>query len=147
MKYTLGTAAKATGKAKSTILQSIKEGRISAFKNDLGAYEIDPSELHRIYPPVQAEQFGDEKIKRDTTAPEHQENTLKMALLAQENEFLRQTVEKLEIERDKWHDQAARLLLIHQPEAAKPEQKKEPPEVAMKQNQSRLVRFLTMKIW
>ena len=52
MPYTLGQAAKATGKQKSTILEAIRNGRISAAKDDLGRYQIDPAELHRVYPPI-----------------------------------------------------------------------------------------------
>lgn len=51
MKYTLGTASKATGKAKSTILRAIKSGTISAKKAHDGSYEIEPSELHRVFDP------------------------------------------------------------------------------------------------
>lgn len=47
--YTLGTAAKATGRSKSTIQRAIKDGTISANKNDKGQYEIDPAELHRVF--------------------------------------------------------------------------------------------------
>jgi hypothetical protein len=50
MKYSLSEAAKATGKNKTTIQRAIKSGKISASKGDSGAYEIDPSELHRIFP-------------------------------------------------------------------------------------------------
>ena len=49
MKYTLSEAAKATGKNKATIQRAIKSGKISASKNENGTYEIDPSELHRVY--------------------------------------------------------------------------------------------------
>lgn len=52
MKYTLGTAAKATGRAKSTILRAIKSGAISAHKAHDGSYEIEPSELHRVFDAV-----------------------------------------------------------------------------------------------
>ena len=52
MKYTLKQAADASGKDKSTIQRAIKSGRISATINDLGNYEIDPSELHRVFEPV-----------------------------------------------------------------------------------------------
>lgn len=52
MPYTLGEAAKATGKSKPTIQEAIKKGRISAFKDEMGRYKIDPAELHRVYPPV-----------------------------------------------------------------------------------------------
>ena len=55
MRHTLGPAAKATGKSKSTISRDIRSGRISASRRDDGSYEIDPAELHRVYPPVSHE--------------------------------------------------------------------------------------------
>jgi hypothetical protein len=55
MKHTLGTAAKATGVSRSTVLRSIKTGKISADKDANGNYAIDPSELHRVFPPVSSE--------------------------------------------------------------------------------------------
>lgn len=51
MAYTLGQAAKATGLSKPTLSDAIKKGRISASKDDFGRYQIDPAELHRVYPP------------------------------------------------------------------------------------------------
>lgn len=50
MKYTLSQSATATGKSKATIQRAIKSGKISARKASSGAYEIDPSELHRVFP-------------------------------------------------------------------------------------------------
>jgi chromosome segregation ATPase len=35
-----------------TIQRAIKSGKISAPKGDNGSYEIDPSELHRVFQPV-----------------------------------------------------------------------------------------------
>jgi predicted site-specific integrase-resolvase len=52
MKYTLSEAASATGKNKATIQRAIKSGKISAPKGESGSYEIDPSELHRVFSPV-----------------------------------------------------------------------------------------------
>lgn len=52
MKYTLSEAAAATGKNKATIQRAIKSGKISAPKGEAGSYEIDPSELHRVFHPV-----------------------------------------------------------------------------------------------
>ena len=52
MPYSLRQAADATGRAKPTLLRAIQAGKISAKKNELGEWEIDPAELHRIYPPV-----------------------------------------------------------------------------------------------
>jgi hypothetical protein len=48
--FTLGTAAAATGTAKSTILRAIRAGRISATRDDLGQWMIDPAELNRCFP-------------------------------------------------------------------------------------------------
>src|SRR6185369_6775676 len=45
--YTLGEAARASGKGKSTIAKAIKSGRISATRDPDGSYRIDPAELHR----------------------------------------------------------------------------------------------------
>ena len=49
MAYTLRAAAAATGLTKKTVLRAIKSGRISAVKNELGKWRIEPAELHRIY--------------------------------------------------------------------------------------------------
>jgi hypothetical protein len=48
--YTLGEAARASGKSKSTIAKAIKNGRVSAVRGVDGSYQIDPAELHRVYP-------------------------------------------------------------------------------------------------
>jgi hypothetical protein len=50
MTYTLGEAAKATGKSKAAISQAIANNKISATKDANGRYQIDPAELHRLYP-------------------------------------------------------------------------------------------------
>lgn len=56
MGYTLGEAAKATGMTKPTISKAIKTGRVSAKRKENGGYDIDPAELHRVYPPVSGKQ-------------------------------------------------------------------------------------------
>jgi hypothetical protein len=50
MSYTLGQAARASGKSKMTIARAVKAGRISAAKTDSGVFMIEPAELHRVYP-------------------------------------------------------------------------------------------------
>ena len=52
MGYTLGQAAKAVGMSKTSILRSIKAGRISAGRDEFGQWAIEPCELHRVYPPL-----------------------------------------------------------------------------------------------
>jgi len=69
MGYTLGEAAKATGKSKAALSRAIKLHRISATKQDDGSFQIDPAELHRVYPPVQAEQAAQQlPVNTDVTA-------------------------------------------------------------------------------
>ena len=47
---TLGQAAKATGRSKAGILDAIRGGRLSATRDDKNQWQIDPAELHRVYP-------------------------------------------------------------------------------------------------
>jgi hypothetical protein len=50
--YTLGTAANACGLNKSTVQRAIKAGKISATRDEHGQWQIDPAEMHRVYPLV-----------------------------------------------------------------------------------------------
>jgi hypothetical protein len=52
MSCTLGQAAKVVGMSKTSIMRSIKAGRISAGRNEFGQWAIEPCELHRVYPPL-----------------------------------------------------------------------------------------------
>jgi len=99
MKHSLGTAAVATGKSKTTIHRAIKSGKLSAFKNDDGAFEIDPSELHRIFEPVTYGVTGNTTMEQLVTPDV-------TALLAQENDFLR-----LQLEREREFNRDLQLML------------------------------------
>jgi hypothetical protein len=70
MAYTLGEATKATGISKTSLHRAIKSGRISAKKKDDGSYEIDPSELHRVYPAVEQGNSSDNSVLEQTVTPE-----------------------------------------------------------------------------
>lgn len=117
MKYTLGTAAKATGKAKSTILRAVKSGVISATKAHDGSYEIEPSELYRVFQPNGAQQVA----SNDTQPHEEQGATLRFRLEILEAErereraLLQETIADLREDRDKWRQQATALLEDHRP--------------------------------
>ena len=52
--YTIATAAAAIGRNKSAILRAIETGKISVVKDENGEWQIDPAELHRIYPPLRS---------------------------------------------------------------------------------------------
>lgn len=97
MKHTLGTAAKATGKAKSTILKALKTGKISGDKNASGEWQIDPSELHRVFPPVFSTVQETPEETPSNTLNEHvfdvleRENALLKRLLDEERELHAET--------------------------------------------------------
>jgi uncharacterized protein involved in exopolysaccharide biosynthesis len=53
MAYTLAEAARAVHRNKTSLLRSIKTGKISAVRNAAtGGWLIEPSELHRVYPQI-----------------------------------------------------------------------------------------------
>jgi hypothetical protein len=52
MSYTLGAAARTTGKSKATIHRAIKSGRLSAARTERGGWLIDPAELARVFPEI-----------------------------------------------------------------------------------------------
>lgn len=115
MKYTLGTAAKATGKAKSTILRAIKSGTISATKVHDGSYEIEPAELHRVFVPT-SPQNG----PQNTTQP-HEEHpaTLRLRLdlleaeREREREQMQATIDDLRKRLDSSESRITGLLADH----------------------------------
>ena len=113
MFYTLGAAAKATGKTKTAIAESIKKGRISAVKDDFGRYQIDPSELHRVYPPFsEADRQEDSQAGHDKT---HELTTKIMVFEAQLQSIAELKAQiaaerdDLRADRDHWREEAAQM--------------------------------------
>jgi excisionase family DNA binding protein len=118
MVYTLGEAAKATGKSKATISKAIKSGRISAHKDETGTFHIDPSELHRVYPST----VSSEHIETPVNAPEKSDfdGTIRelQARLEAAHERLSDkegVIADLREDRDRWRQQASALLADHRP--------------------------------
>jgi hypothetical protein len=50
--YNLATAAAAVGRNKNAILRAIQTGKIPANQDANGEIQIDPADLHCIYPPL-----------------------------------------------------------------------------------------------
>ena len=101
MRYTLGTAAKATGKAKSTILRAVKSGAVSATKAHDGSYEIEPSELHRVFPPNGAQQVA---------SNDAQPNEEHSAERQRERDQMQATIDDLRARLDRSEDRVTALL-------------------------------------
>jgi len=52
MPYSLKQTADASGRTKRTILRAIQTGKVSVRKSEMGKWEIEPAELHYVFPPV-----------------------------------------------------------------------------------------------
>jgi hypothetical protein len=85
MSYTLGQAAKATGKSKATIHRAVQSGKLSAGKDEAtGTLKIDPAELHRLFPPVSQERLQNGALRQSETPAETAETAVLQAQLEQE---------------------------------------------------------------
>src|SRR5436190_9008455 len=115
MSYTLGQAAKAVGMSKTSILRSIKAGRISAGRDELGQWAIEPCELHRVYPPLTDDTAtGNGTEERGVTGGETaltQANT--RATLAEARlSDVKSMLDDIREQRDRWQQQAERLAAL-----------------------------------
>ena len=107
---TLGEASRLVGVGKTTLSRAIKAGRVSASRTDTGSYEIDPAELHRVYP------FKPPTTVAATGGPEHHATPnatleVQIAGLKEVGELLRQQLDDIRTDRDCWRSQAERLVL------------------------------------
>ena len=53
--YNLARAAAAVGRNKNAILRAIKAGKIPASQDANGEMQINPVDLHRVYPPLRTD--------------------------------------------------------------------------------------------
>lgn len=122
MKLSASQAAKETGKSVPTITRAIKSGKISADKTDTGGFEIDPSELFRVFPRVTP-------VNDVTPNSLGHETHISGNVLQVEVEMLRQRLAEkdalildLREDRDQWRQQAQKAthLLTDQRPPKKP---------------------------
>lgn len=130
--YSLKQAAEAVGRGKPALLRAIQRGIISAKRNEKNEWIIDPVELHRVYPKVLRTDAGTGQTERDAIEEE-------IALLRQENEFLKQQVgREREIAQEfsrRLDDEAAErrrltAIITYQPEPAPSQPEPDSPKKA-----------------
>ena len=97
MKLTLNSAAKEAGVSKSTLSDALRNGRLSAEKDDRGRYQIDPAELFRVFPRT----GPDEQPEPKPNDAGNRENRG----LEQEVEALHRQIESLNREREREREQ------------------------------------------
>ena len=91
---TLGQASRETGVHKSTIARAVDDGRLSATKNEHGHYQIDPSELFRVFDPV-----GQDPLS-DTVRPlaQHHETPVAMSETNETLQWFQEQIDELQKE-------------------------------------------------
>ena len=120
MGLTIGEAAQQTGKSKSTLSRAIKQGKISASRNNDGSFSIEPAELFRVYKRVldatvaTVKTASDDAPRNSIATPEKDIEiaTLQAELTAEKNKVqdLLELANEIRADRDAWKTQAARLL-------------------------------------
>ena len=101
VKLSLNKAAKEAGIAKSTLLDALSAGRMSAEKNEKGHWEIDPSELFRVFSKTSSAEHG----KPIPTPPETHQKTIQNSALEIEVKMLREQIERMDLERERERSQ------------------------------------------
>lgn len=122
MEYTLSSAAKATGKGKSTIHRAIKTGKISAQRHADKSYTIDAAELHRVFPLAPPE-----PITRNEQNPQEEPPSVELEVLRVKATMLeaqltreRETVDDLRRRLDRAEE---RVLALSAPQAQREPQR------------------------
>lgn len=113
MGYTLGEAAKACGKSKATLSKAIKQGKISAAKNDNGSFSIEAAELHRVYK-INTETANSEQSRTDKDAVVNTQKDNEIELLKVKLEAAQQRIIDLEKDKDWLQAQTTRLLTVQE---------------------------------
>ena len=118
MAYTLGAAAKASGKSKATISKAIKSGRLSALKDETGVYQIEPAELNRVYPlNVDGNRDRTPRTPEDTPdkGPSLREVQARLEAAQERLADKEALIAGLREDRDRWRQQATALLVDQRP--------------------------------
>lgn len=118
MKLSASKAAKLAGKSIPTITDAYKSGRLSGTKLSGGGYEFDLSEVERVFGPLQVEGKETPKGLGSTTPISDSALRAELELLGEKlrsanalNDRLADEVADLRTDRDRWREQAQRLLL------------------------------------
>lgn len=126
---TIGQAVKISGKSRSVIFRAIKNGHISATKNEKGHHLIDKSELARWSGANRSEQVAKQTVGQTIEVKEQPENKVVEAIIKAKDETISQQAERiaelkeqLEREQGRGDRLEARLLTDQRPEQHSPRQ-------------------------
>jgi len=127
--YTIGQAAEATGKAKSTIKKAIDNSELSVFEKTKRGFKIEASELDRVFPFLNVERTENVQEAQIETSRKAIENSVlraKFEASEQRYEDAEKTIEDLRARLSKSDDERTRLttmLTDQRPTFAEPSRK------------------------
>ncbi len=111
---TLGQAAKMTGKSKPTISKAVKDGRISGKKGKDGVFQIEVSELLRVYPAKSEEKSDPLVLTKDmgNAVVELEKKFLEEKLQDMERRMMKLEQERDQAVQDAREDRAKFMALL-----------------------------------
>ena len=109
-KLRLQAAAELTGRSRSTIHRAMKEGRISYEIGESGDRLVDTAELLRVFGERPPEDESNGASNGERHAMHNVALRAKLELERAKNAMLEERIAELKEERDRWREQATRLL-------------------------------------
>jgi hypothetical protein len=107
----LNEAAKQTERSKGTISKALSSGKLSYISKIKGRYQIDPSELFRVFPPKQNKSGSGVQLEtQGETVNELIELRIKVKAIAEQLNREKEISQDLKEDRDQWRQQATNLL-------------------------------------
>ena len=106
MALTAREAGERVGKTRQAIIKAIRKGTISAEKDAAGEWRIEPVELFRVYPPAPPPA---PPVDDNRPTPEADGDT---GGLQREITLLRERIDDLVEDRDRWRTQAEQALRL-----------------------------------
>lgn len=95
--------------SRPTLSKSLKNGIISGKKDDKGQWQIDPTELARVYQPRKVEpEHSGQLLPGNLTASNTLENEVENTILKREIDLLREMLAKAETNTEHWRSMAER---------------------------------------
>ena len=120
-KVTLLRASELTGRSRSTIHRAMEKGRLSFEKDETGNRVIDVSELDRVFglrPQHEADPVDTDELHRHDV--QLIELRAQLEIERSKRALLEERVDELREERDRWRNQAERMLTDQREQAPRP---------------------------
>jgi hypothetical protein len=114
-KLGLQAAAELTGRSRSTIHRAMQQGRLSYEKDESGGRLVDTAELLRVFGESPPEDARNGAGNGERHAMHNVELRAKLELERAKNALLEERIAELKDERDRWREQASRLLTDQRP--------------------------------